>query len=299
MDPIMDWGVTVILWFQQFSPTLDLPFIAFTLLGEERFFMLLLPFLYWCVDRRAGMRLAVLFLSSAYLNAAVKTLAGQPRPFDFDPRVRALYPAGGAGFPSGHTQSAVVVWGYLASSFRRPWLWVAAALLLIFVPLSRIYLGVHFPTDLLGGYVLGIVLLLLYLRVEPLVEGWLKMKGLFAQGAAAVALPGLLLLLAPTDHRHGITTASALMGMSLGFALEKRWVRFDSGGTLRKRALRFLAGMALLMPLAWVLETVSSGVEPSNLLRFLRYVLLGLATTAGMPWLFLRLRLADHRHLDS
>jgi putative flippase GtrA len=114
-----------------------------------------------------------------------------------------------------------------------------------------------------------------------------------------VALPGLLLLLAPADHRHGVTTAASLMGMSLGFALERHWVRFDSGGALRKRALRFMAGMALLMLLVWAFETLSSGVEPSVFLRFLRYMFLGLAATAGVPWLFLRLGLAEKRHSDS
>jgi len=58
MEGTLDWGVTIILWFQQFSPTLDIPFKVFTLMGEEAFFMLLVLLFYWCIDRRTGVRLA-------------------------------------------------------------------------------------------------------------------------------------------------------------------------------------------------------------------------------------------------
>ncbi|MBC8446155.1 MAG: hypothetical protein H8D78_00245, partial [Chloroflexi bacterium] len=51
MESILDWGINVILWFQQFSPTLDLPFKVLTFMGEEEFFLLLLPLVYWCLDR--------------------------------------------------------------------------------------------------------------------------------------------------------------------------------------------------------------------------------------------------------
>ena len=168
MEPILDWGIEVVLWFQQFSPALDLPFKLLTFMGQEEFFLLLLPLLYWCLDRRTGARLVVLFLFSSYLNAVIKILGAQPRPLDYAPdRVQPLWEQGGYGFPSNHTQSAVVVWGYLAAQFRRTWLWVVAGLLMVLIPLSRVYLGVHFPTDLLGGYVLGAIVLLLYLRLEP------------------------------------------------------------------------------------------------------------------------------------
>ncbi|MBL6978217.1 MAG: glycerophosphodiester phosphodiesterase, partial [Desulfobacteraceae bacterium] len=78
MDPILDWGVKVVLWLQQASPSLDLPFRILTFLGNEGFFILVLPFIYWCVDRRTGVRLSILFLFSAYINSAAKVFASQP-----------------------------------------------------------------------------------------------------------------------------------------------------------------------------------------------------------------------------
>ena len=187
LEGILDWGVRVILWFQQASPALDLPFKALTLMGNEMFYLVFFPLVYWCVDRRVGARLIILFLLSSSTNAVAKQLAGQPRPFEYDPTVQRLWPAGGKGFPSGHTQSAVVIWGYLACQFRKTWFRVVCGSLIVLIPLSRVYLGVHFPTDLLGGYLLGAALLALYLRFQPAVEDWLAGRNTGIQLVAALA----------------------------------------------------------------------------------------------------------------
>jgi len=53
----LDWGIGVVLWFQQFSPALDIPFKGLTFLGDETFYLVFMPVLYWCIDRRTGSRL--------------------------------------------------------------------------------------------------------------------------------------------------------------------------------------------------------------------------------------------------
>ena len=68
-------------------------------------------------------------------------------------------------------------WSSGFSNSVHNWMWGIALLLIVFIPLSRIYLGVHFPTDLLGGYVLGALLLVLYLQLEERVGAWLGKKG--------------------------------------------------------------------------------------------------------------------------
>lgn len=293
MQNILDWGIEVVLWFQRFSPELDLPFKALTHMGAKFFFMLLLPFIYWCVDRRTGARLTILFLLSAHLNAVAKWWAAQPRPFQYDTRVLKLIEARGGGLPSGHTQSAVVVWGYLASQFPRPWLLLMSLLLMLLIPLSRIYLGVHFPTDLLGGYLLGTALLVLYLRLAPGLESWFKKRGLTLQLAVAFTAPVLMILLFPKIESHGVTAAGTLLGMGVGFALERRWVRFHSGGAWWRRLLRFLLGEGVFLALWLLLRSALYGFEPEIVLRFLRYGLLGLWGGLGAPWAFVKLRLAE------
>jgi membrane-associated phospholipid phosphatase len=293
MKACLDWGIEVVLWFQQFSPALDLPFKALTMTGNEPFFMLLIPLVYWCINRRLGARLAVLFLFSTYINNVAKALAGQPRPYQYDPRVKQLTRAGGGGLPSGHTQNAVVVWGYLASQIRRTWAWVAAIALMILVPLSRVYLGAHFPTDLLGGYLLGAVVLFLFLRFGSLVETHVARLPWPVQVAVAVLGSLGLLLLAPKGEPHCLVAAATMMGMTVGIALERRFVRFECGGNLLDRATRFCAGAAVLFALMFVLRTAFRSLAPESLYRVIRYAVIGLWCTFGAPWLFLKLRLAS------
>lgn len=54
MDSVLNWGIEVVLWFQQFSPALDIPFKVLTFLGDKVFYMLLMPMMYWCINRRVG-----------------------------------------------------------------------------------------------------------------------------------------------------------------------------------------------------------------------------------------------------
>jgi len=293
MEAILDWGIRVVLWFQQASPALDIPFKALTLMGNEMFYLLFFPLFYWCVDRRVGARLIVLFLFSSFTNAVAKQWAGQPRPFECDPIVQRLWPAGGRGFPSGHTQSAVVIWGYLASQFRNRWFWAVAGSLILLIPLSRVYLGVHFPTDLLGGYLLGAALLVLYLRFQPAVEAWLAARNTGSQLAVALAFPSLILLLSPHIEAYQIKTAAALMGMGVGFVLERRWVRFDSGGSGWKRALRFLFGILIMFAFREGLGSFETGVDHESPFRFVRYLFLGLGGSFVAPWLFVSVGLAE------
>ena len=293
MENILDWGIQVVLWFQQFSPALDLPFKALTFLGDETFYLIFMPLFYWCIDRRTGARLFFLLLFSAYLNGIAKVLADLPRPFTYDPRVQAIVHAGGGGMPSGHTQNAVVIWGFLAARSGKKVAWLIAAFLMIGIPLSRVYLGVHFPTDLMGGYLLGGIILILFLWLAPRLVIWLMEQGFTRQLLISLIGPLILILLNPTGDGYVLSMVSVLMGVCTGFTLERRFVRFACGGALWKRAIRYLLGVIILFGLWGGLKLVFSGMEPAALFRFIRYGLVGLWGGVGAPWVFVRLRLAE------
>jgi membrane-associated phospholipid phosphatase len=294
MQQIMDWGIALILWLQHFHPALDWLFKTFTFTGEELFFLLFLPLIYWCLDRRTGARVTFLFLISTYINAIAKEFFAQPRPAQYDARVWAYSDVGGTGgFPSNHTQSTVVVWGYLAAVVRRTWLWVLAGLLMILVPLSRLYLGVHFPHDLLGGYIIGALLLFIYLRWGERGEQWLAGMGVGAQLALVAVLSIPLVLIFPTED--GVTGGATLLGMGIGFVIQARWIGFEVDGVLWKRVLRYALGAAVIVGLWAGLRAAFSGLEPALLFRFIRYALMGFWGGAGAPWIFVRLGLAPGR----
>ena len=292
MESLLDWGIEVVLWSQQFSPALDLPFKILTSLGDKEFFMLLMPLIYWCIDRQAGARLFILLLFSAYLNEVAKLLADQPRPFHYDSRIMKIVDADSGGFPSGHTQSAVVVWGYLACRFQKKSLWLLAGFLVLAVPFSRIYLGAHFPTDLLGGYAVGALVLFIFLRLDSPVASWFARRSFFYQLGASIGIPLLLMLVIPSGNDGLLTAVGALMGVGSGVVLERRWVRFCSGGRWWKQVLRYLVGMVILSGVWLGFRTAFQQLEPADGYRVIRYALVGLWGGLGAPWLFVRLKLA-------
>jgi membrane-associated phospholipid phosphatase len=325
MENLLNWGIEVILWIQTLRPALDVPLEAITFLGEEMFYLLMLPFIYWCIDRSIGASLAPLYLISAYINTLAKTLLYQPRPFQYDARVWVYDPEiTRGGLPSGHTQQTVVVWGYLAAQFRRLWaanalalmdestvvdtsakssasirasalaktmgLWIVAVALMLLVPFSRLYLGVHFPHDLLGGYLLGGVCLAAYLGLAPGIAQWLPTRSLSWQLALAIGLPLCMIALFPTED--GVATSATLIGMGVGFALDRRWLNFEIAEAWLRRTACYALGVLVLVGIWGGLKVVFATLEPTLVFRFIRYTLIGFWTAFGAPWVFVKLRLA-------
>ena len=292
MGALLQWGLDLIVAIQQVhGPALDGIFRAITLIGQEEFYLLLLPLLFWCVDLGLGARLAFLFLLSSYLNTGLKDLFRQPRPFDLDPRVRLFF-AEGYGLPSGHAQSAVVVWGSIAAWARKSWFWVMAIGLMALIGFSRIYLGMHFPTDVLAGWTIGAVLLGLHLALQPRIEKRLVKLSLGKQIFLALALPLVLLLAYPVEDT--VAPMAVLAGVGAGSALRHRYVSFSARGPWRQRAVRFLAGCASVLALYLGLKAALPGEGSALYLVFrsLCYGLIGVWISLGAPWLFRLLKLA-------
>lgn len=108
--------------------------------------------------RRAGLAVAVaLILDVICCNLALKPLVGRIRPCDVNAAIALLVPRpGDASFPSGHTASSFAAALALADAGDR--LWIPALALAFAMGLSRLYLYVHWPSDVLGGALLGALL---------------------------------------------------------------------------------------------------------------------------------------------
>jgi len=290
MDGVLEWGYDLISWTQQFSPALDTLFKAITTLGAEEIFLLLLPLVFWCLDKRWGARLGALLMISAYLNYALKDLFDQPRPSS--DRVKVMADETSPGLPSGHSQNTLVVYGYLAAQARQRWAWVVAGLIIFGVGLSRIYLGVHFPSDVLGGWLVGAGVLALYLQLEPELEHYVRPWPWSYKMALAVVLPLALFLV--YRHEDSAQLLGILMGLVAGVLIELRWVRFSAKGPLWQRVLRYVVGGIILVGM-WLGLKVILPDEPETtalIFRLIRYALVGAWAALGAPWLFVSVGLA-------
>lgn len=292
MESILQWGIDLIISIQQIhGPVLDSIFRAITFMGEEEFYLLLLPLIFWCVDFGLGARLAILFLLSSWLNVNLKDLFHQPRPFDLDQSVM-LSSADGYGLPSNHAQSAIVVWGSIASWGHKTWLWVVAIGLMILIGFSRVYLGVHFPTDVFAGWVIGIILLGVYLAAEPTIRERLTKINTWIQILLALAVPIALLLI--HQAKSTASTMGTLAGLGVGLALMQQYISFSAGGPWWHRAIRFIVGSIVVFALYIGLKAIFPGEESTFYIvfRFLRYGLIGVWISFGAPWLFQKFKLS-------
>jgi membrane-associated phospholipid phosphatase len=290
MEALFAWGIDVVVWIQAFStPLLDTVFRAITFLGDEKFYLVLLPLIFWCLNKGLGARLVFLFLFSAYANTSLKDIFGDPRPCQFAPdKVKTLGECEGYGFPSGHAQGAGVVWGFLSSQVRRGWLWALGIATPLAIALSRVYLGEHFPHDVIGGLIIAALFVLFYTWLLPFATTRIGELSLFSKLALAAIVPLLLLFIHPTKD----TSASmgTLLGMGMGLTLEGDFVKFSSGGVIWKRVLRFFVGFVIIFGLYFGL---GAAFPPGLLFRFIRYGLIGLWGSFFAPLVFVKTKLAE------
>ena len=175
-DLLIDINLPIIIWVQSWGSWLSAPMQFFSFLGTEQFFLIIAPAVYWCWNTRLGLRLGIYLFISVSVNYCLKLIIHGPRPYWIDSRVHALAAESSFGSPSGHAQTAVVFWGTLASGIGRRWAWVLAIIVILLIGISRIYLGVHSPTDVLAGWLAGSVLLYALLKLEPMAISWLKQR---------------------------------------------------------------------------------------------------------------------------
>lgn len=287
MEPLLSMQVSINLLLQQFSPYLDQPARLLSYVFSPFFMFTFLPLLYWSVNNYFGIRLAYLILLADFFGGAAKVWLNQPRPFQFDSRVQKLSGLEQSpGFPSKHTINAFLVAGFLAAMVRRWWVYILAGLIIIVVPLSRLYLGVHFITDLLGGYLIGAVVLLVYLLGREKIDIWLTSLNPFLKLLLAV-VPIALLLFIASDH-HSVRNIGVLMGIGIGLVIDQQWIKFNSNGGFFERIVRAVLGLVILYGLHYAF----SFFVLSDFVYGFKYLLSGLWVTAGAPLIFKMIGLA-------
>ncbi|MFO7625070.1 MAG: phosphatase PAP2 family protein [Anaerolineales bacterium] len=326
MEGINNFGVDLILFLQGIGDWLDFPMLFFSYLGNEEFFLLVMPAVYWCVSSTIGLRLGLLLLFSATLNSVFKLILHGPRPYWYSPEIRAAITETSFGAPSGHSQNAAAVWGGLASAYKQPWLWMAAAVVIFFTGISRLYVGVHFPQDVLSGWLLGLLILLAYLLLEERIKAWWQKRNLVMKLLAAflisLSLIGLGVLtraslsdwtipqiwvenaasanpdaepINPLSLSGIVSNSGALFGLIAGVTLLPYFGGFNAGGAYWKRAVRFVIGVIGVLLIWRGLGVLLPGGE--NMVgfafRYFRYALIGGWISGLAPIIFTRTGLAD------
>jgi membrane-associated phospholipid phosphatase len=309
MEAMLQWGLDCVRLIQSCAnPPLTIFMRLITALGSTGAYIAVVCFVYLCIDEKEdeekkGLHLGLVTLISIWINLSLKWALDQPRPFfaAYDPSVGMISEKLG-GFPSGHAQNTLVVLTIISTWLTRRWAYIAAALVCLLIGFSRVYLGVHFPTDVIGGWLIGGIVLAAYFLTRKRIVALLA-KGGFRGGIyASAVLAFVMILYRPSVEL--LIPGGILLGFGVGYCLCKKYYNFSASapggrtGIFRYLALlvRFLLGITVFALLYVITERITGGMNNSGnyrLVVFLRFALLGLWISAGAPWLFRFLRLAE------
>jgi membrane-associated phospholipid phosphatase len=331
MQFVWNAELAINLFLQNLGSWLTLPMQVISGLGQEDFFIAVMPALFWCIDTDFSVRLGIMLLASASLNCYVKILFHSPRPFWFSDSIKPLSMETSFGFPSGHAQNSLSIWGLMSVYVKRNWFWALSAAVVLLVGLSRIYLGMHFATDVLGGWLIGAALVFLFLRLDAPAINWLKQRNTLELVGLAV-LSSLLLIAfqflamfpvqnwsMPSDWlsrsnpqnlvsqenpfsiNSQVTSAGIWLGMLLGVIFTRRRGGFDTRGSIQDKLARYAAGIfgvgLLYLGLAAIMPHTDDLV--GQCLRYFRYALIGFWVTGAAPYLFIRFGWAKVKSSDN
>lgn len=277
-------------------PGLNEIMLLITRLGEETAFLVLALVMFWCVDKRRGYFVMAVGFMGTMVNQVLKLVCAVPRPWVLDPEFtileQAREAASGYSFPSGHTSTAVGTFGAIAATEKRRWLGIVCIVLAALVGLSRMYVGVHTPYDVLVGAACAALLVICF---KPIVMGN-REKAMYILMAVLVACGvGYLLYVElypfPADFdAHNLTSATnnaftmigCLSGMLVVYFGEKKWVNFSTEGAWWIQIIKVSLGLGLVLAMKVGLKA------PLNMLlgelagRAVRYFLMVVA--AGLIW---------------
>lgn len=213
MELLHSHELSIIKLLQQFrNPALDSFFQFLNFFDRGEFFFVLIPIIWMVYSWKMGLKLFYIILLNAAVNFALKGIFQEPRPYHIDSSL-GLIAVPGFGFPSGAAQTTILLSGILIHAWKNKWAWFVAANYIFWVSLSRIYLGVHFPSDILGGYMVGAGLFLAYLYGMPRAEKYLNGLSRPILLVYSLVLPLSLLLLSTPFF---LTIVFAAMGVGLG-----------------------------------------------------------------------------------
>ena len=140
------------------TPVLDKIMVGITRLGDAGVIWIILTVIFLVIPktrRTGGVMLVALIVQTVLCNVILKNLFARTRPYDVNTTVQLLVPKlHDFSFPSGHTSASFTT--VSAMYFSKEKLWKPVLVLACLIAFSRLYLYVHYPTDVLGGMILGV-----------------------------------------------------------------------------------------------------------------------------------------------
>lgn len=231
-------GATIFSWF----------WWIITQFGDKFIIMGVLALFYWCINKEKGEKIAFSIFTSLLVNSVLKMAFNRPRPFTHEGyqsvnKLGELSNPAGSSFPSGHSQNAATTFSSVALHERRLFTMVLAIIIITLVPLSRVYLGVHFPTDTIVGVLVG--LLVTYVTYLIMTYCY-SHKFIFYIGMLVLATPFLFVNVTGETAHSFYASYGLLVGFIVGIFIENKCINFTCDVSIKTKVLRLLIGAAII-----------------------------------------------------
>ena len=294
------WEMELMEWLQTHISTSGITFQILSNLsafGEQLLLVAIMGFFYWGLNKEFGKYIGVNILMVNIWNPMIKNVVLRLRPYfvegynvnllrlidsSADPMDIA---AQGYSFPSGHSSNAVTVYGSLAIHEKKhKWLWIPAIVLPILVGFSRVFVGAHFPTDVICGWLLGILTIALVSLLRKLI----KTRWLFNLILLLTAIPGFFYC----KSNDYFSSVGMLLGFVLAEPFEDRFVKFENTPNILRCILRTIGGAIIYFGLNTALkmpfpkEVLDAGNLLAQLIRTFRYAAVIFVVVGVYPMLF-------------
>jgi len=219
------FGYSILNYFVSIrSDFLNNLFIIITDLGSMQLYLILFSFFFLIFEDRITLKLLTLLIISYLTNSILKNIFKFPRPDE--KIVKPIYTesGGGYGFPSGHSQNSTVLWIGLYLTFRKNYLMIISIVLITLISISRLYLGLHFLFDVVGGIFIGLLILLFCFKyIDKFIEQLLSLN------FGIILIVSIILLLSSFFIKEFSLILNSFSGILIGINLTKNfdYVKLD------------------------------------------------------------------------
>ncbi|MBQ8320098.1 MAG: phosphatase PAP2 family protein [Clostridia bacterium] len=287
------------IWISQFFEAIRTPFLdviacIFSLFGEALFLVLLICVLYWLADKSWGERAVVTAFSAMAFCNFFKGIFQRTRPYAAgvvtrvevdNPFLSTMNLNSSLSFPSGHSTMGGGLFFATALRFeKRKWLWVLCPFLTLGVMASRLYLGVHYFTDVLAGASLGILVAVIWDMVYRYCP---KKKHFVLVGFALLSI--VFCILEPS--KSAIEQCGMLCAAAIALPVEEKFVNFQNAKGTKNRLFRALVGLACVGLIFGLFSYLPFAFLELLGWKFVKYFLTVLVGALLVPYLFKRLKI--------
>lgn len=288
-----EWDI--LEWFYQIGNQFFNYFFYFiSEFGSSIIILLVVTIIYWCINKEKGRQIAFICFFTISFNNVLKGFFDAKRPFEYDGKkhLRKLENsslndgASGTSFPSGHSQNSSCIYSSLFLNFKNKIIRISSVCLMILIPISRLYLGVHFPGDVVTGVIFGIAATLI---LSSIFNKFKEQERLIYLILTIMFIPALFIPNIAKDFFKGY---GLMLGLLCGYKFEHKYVNFKISSTFKTNILRYMIGIIIIGSLYGIfhminhLEAIEMHKWSLFISNFLTHGLLAFVAIAIVPILY-------------